>query len=307
MNKGELSAVGAAQFQAARRNRLIGISLMCGAVFCFACLDVTAKYLSAHMNIVEIVWARYTGAFALALLVSNPFRRPALMKTKRPVVQISRSILLLISTALNFISFQYLQLDQALAIMFSTPFIVAAVSGPVLGEWIGYRRWIAIAVGFLGVLIVTRPGLGAIHPAALASVASAFVYGAYLIATRLLARSDSDETTLFYSNVVGAIALIPVVPFIWVAPSSTLILVLMVLLGLAGGFGHYLLILAHRKVPASVLSPFMYTQLVWAVAFGYMVFADVPDRWTLAGSGVVVLSGLYLLHRERVARTEHSL
>src|SRR5262249_16819766 len=154
---------GAEQAAAARRARLTGILLMCGAVACFACLDSMAKYLGRRMDVLEVVWARYTAAFILALILSNPFSRPGLMRTTRPGLPVVRSAVLLGSTVFNFIALQYLQLDQVLAIIFSTPFMVAALAGPMLGEWVGPRRWAAIAVGFVGVVVVTRPGFGAIH------------------------------------------------------------------------------------------------------------------------------------------------
>jgi drug/metabolite transporter (DMT)-like permease len=283
-----------------RRHRLKGIALMCGAVASFACLDATAKYLNGHMDTLQVVWARYTGAFVLTLLFFNPLSRPGLMRTSRPWLQIGRSALLAGSTVLNFLSFRHLQLDQSLSILFSTPFMVAILAGPILGEWVGLRRWLAILVGFAGVILVTRPGAGGIHPAALYSVAGAVCYALYIIATRVLARSDSTETTLFYSNFVGALMMLPVLPFVWRAPDDPFIIFLMVVFGAFASFGHYLLIAGHRLAPASVLAPFMYTQLVWAVAFGYFVFGDIPNDWTLAGAAIVIASGLYLLHRERV-------
>jgi drug/metabolite transporter (DMT)-like permease len=284
----------------ARRARLTGIALMCGAVGCFSFLDASAKYLGRHVDVLEVVWARYTFGFILALIWSNPLTRPALLRTARPILQIGRSALLLGSTTLNFFALKYLQLDQALAIAFATPFLVAALSGPVLGEWVGPRRWAAIAVGFLGVLVVTRPGLNAVHPAALLSAAGSLCYAVYALTTRILARTDSNQTTLFYSNLVGAVVMLPVVAAVWTTPDSFLIGALMLAAGALASIGHYLLIVAHRLAPAAVLSPFMYTQLAWTVALGYAVFADVPNRWTLAGAGIVVASGLYLLHRERV-------
>jgi drug/metabolite transporter (DMT)-like permease len=283
-----------------RGQRLTGIALMCGAVACFATLDASAKYLNAYMDTLQVVWARYTSAFLLTLILSNPFTRPGLVKSSRPVLQISRAALLLGATLLNFLAFRYLQLDEALAIMFSTPFVVAALSGPMLGEWVGWRRWAAIGVGFLGVLVVTRPTGGGIHPAALFSLASAGCLALYAITTRVLARSDSSETTLFYSNVVGALVMLPVLPFVWTTPKNSLVIVLMMVMGAFAALGHYLLISAHRLAPAHVLAPFMYTQLVWVIALGFMVFADVPNHWTLTGAGIVVASGLYILHRERV-------
>jgi drug/metabolite transporter (DMT)-like permease len=284
----------------AQRARLTGIALMCGTTVCFALVDASAKLLSRHMDVLEVVWARYASAFLLTLLVSNPLTRPGLLRTARPGLQATRGMLLLGSTAFNFLSVRYLRLDQALAIMFSTPFLVAILSGPVLGEWVGPRRWAAIAVGFLGVLAVTRPGFGAIHPAALLSLSAAACYALYLVATPVLARTDSSDTTLFYSNLVGALAMTPILPFVWTAPHDPVHVFLMVAIGVLGSLGHYLIIRAYKLAPAFVLSPFIYTQLLWATTLGFLVFADVPDRWTLAGASIVVASGLYLLHRERV-------
>jgi len=282
-----------------RRQRLTGIALMCGAVACFACLDATGKYLNHHMDTMQVVWSRYTGAFLLALIFLNPINRPGMLVTRRPFLQVGRSALLLFSTALNFIALRYLQLDEALSILFSTPFIVAVLCGPLLGEWVGWRRWTAITIGFLGVLLVTRPGFGGIHPAALLSLGSAICYAVYVISTRVLARTDSNETTLFYSNLVGAVAMLPVIPFVWSTPENALIVALMALIGALGSAGHFLLIVGHRLAPASVLAPFIYTQLVWTTTLGFLVFGDVPQRWTIVGGLIVVSSGLYLLNRER--------
>jgi drug/metabolite transporter (DMT)-like permease len=222
------------------------------------------------------------------------------MRTGRPALQIGRSILLLLSTLANFLALRFLQLDEAIAIIFSTPFFVAALSGPILGEWVRWRRWTAIAVGFVGVLVVARPGTASFQPAALLSLMGAFCYALYSITTRVLARTDSNETTLFYSNLIGALVMMPVVPFVWMTPSSPLVIAVMVATGAFASFGHYLLIAGHRLAPAAVLSPFIYTELVWVIALGFLVFGDVPSRWTLAGSAIVVASGLYILHREQV-------
>jgi len=280
---------------------------MCGAVALFACLDATGKYLLRYMDPLQIVWARYFGAFVLAFIFLNPITKPRMMATTRPLLQIGRSTLLLGSTALNFFALRYLQLDEALAILFSTPFLVALLCGPLLGEWVGWRRWTAIGVGFLGVLLVARPGFGGLHPAALLSLGSAVCYALYAISTRILARTDSSETTLFYSNLVGAVAMLPVIPFVWSTPNSAFVVALMVLIGALGSAGHYLLICGHRLAPASTLAPFIYTQMVWTTTLGFLVFGQVPQRWTIIGGLVVVSSGLYLLNRERkVGKAEPS-
>jgi drug/metabolite transporter (DMT)-like permease len=285
-----------------RVTRLTGIALMCGAVACFAMLDTTAKYLNLYMSTLQVVWARYTGAFVLPFIVSNPWTRPGLTRTTRPVLQLVRSVLLLGSTLGNFAALRYLQLDEAIALVFSTPFFIAALSGPMLGEWVRWRRWTAIAVGFVGVLVVLRPGAGTFQPAALLSLSAALCYALYSITTRMLARTDPNDTTLFYSNVVGAVALLPVVPFVWTTPTDPLVIALMVASGAIGSGGHYLLIAAHRLAPAAVLAPFIYTEIVLVTVSGFLVFGDVPNRFTLAGAGIVVASGLYLLHRERLVR-----
>jgi drug/metabolite transporter (DMT)-like permease len=244
-----------------RRQRLIGIGLMCAAVLCFACLDAMAKYLVGHLDTVQVVAMRFISAFLVALIVSNPLTRPGLLRTRRPGLQIVRGLMLVSTTVFNFFAFRYLQLDEALAILFSTPFLVAMLAGPVLGEWVGWRRWTAIGVGFIGVLVVIRPGLGGMQWPALLSVAAAVLYACYSIATRMVMRHDSAQTTLFFANLVGAVLMLLVLPFVWTTPPSLLDLVLLVAVGAFGSLGHFLLILAHHRAPASVLSPYIYTQL----------------------------------------------
>lgn len=289
-----------------RRQRLTGIALMCCAVASFSCLDTSGKYLIHHMDTLQVVWARYFFAFALSVVFSNPIAQPGLMKTKRPVLQVGRSSLLLLSTVVNLFALHWLQLDEALAILFSTPFMVALLCVPLLGEHVGWRRLTAISVGFFGVLLVTRPGFGGMHPAALLSLVSAICYAFYVISTRVLSRTDSSETTQFYTNLVGALVMTIILPFVWKTPDSFFISALMVLIGALGGGGHYLLIRAHRLAPASTLAPFIYSQMIWTTALGFLVFGDVPHRWTILGGLVVISSGLYLLHREAVRKAEPS-
>jgi drug/metabolite transporter (DMT)-like permease len=289
-----------------RRQRLTGIALMCCAVASFSVLDATGKYLNHHMDTLQVVWARYFFAFALSVVFSNPIGQPGLMKTKRPFLQAGRSTLLLLSTIVNLFALRWLQLDEALAILFSTPFMVAVLCVPLLGEHVGWRRWSAISAGFFGVLIVTRPGFGGMHPAALLSFVSAVCYAFYVISTRVLSRTDSSETTQFYTNLVGALVMTLILPFVWQTPDGILTATLMILIGALGGGGHYLLIRAHRLAPASALAPFIYTQMVWTTALGFLAFGDVPHRWTIVGGLIVISSGLYLLHREAVRKVEPS-
>ncbi|MFG1427348.1 DMT family transporter [Roseixanthobacter glucoisosaccharinicivorans] len=290
-----------------RDSTLVGIGLMCLAVVCFALCDATAKWLSGHINVFMVVWARYVVQFVLALVVFNPWTVPGLMRTRRPWLQLFRSALLFACTALNFCALQYLQLDQTVSIMFSTPFFVALFAGPMLGEWIGMRRWAAILVGFAGIILVARPGVGGIHPAALLMLAAAVCYSLYGITTRMLAATDASQTTLFYSSLVGA--LVASVPLLWVweTPREPMVFGAMLELGAVVGAGHFLLILAHARAPAATLSPFIYTQIISMIVLGWLMFGNLPSGWTLAGAAVVVSSGIYLLLQERKDRARKTL
>ncbi|HLL27820.1 MAG TPA: DMT family transporter [Xanthobacteraceae bacterium] len=287
--------------------RIAGIALMCAAVFCFTLLDTTAKVLIHHMSTLQVVWGRYVSHFFLSLIFINPWTTPGILKTKRPWLQIGRSTLLLLSTVFNFIALHFLQLDQTSSIGFTTPLFVALFAGPLLGEWIGPRRWVAILIGFAGVLLVTRPGGGGIHPAAAFSVLSALSYALYSLSTRVLASYDSTATTVFYSALVGAIATSAPLPFAWTTPDSLWLVIAMLTTGVYGWIGHLFLTMAHRRAPAPILAPFMYTQIVWMIASGFLVFGDKPSAWTLAGVAIVIASGLYLLYREQRMKAKESL
>ena len=283
-----------------QKRRLVGIALMCVGVATLCCLDTTAKWINRTGDPLFTVWARYGTSVLLTMLFINPVTTPGVLRTRRPALQAVRSILLFVSTALNFLALPYLQLVESMSIGFSMPLIVALLAGPMLGEWVGPRRMVAIGVGFIGVLVVARPGLGGMHPAAFLTLGSAIAYALYAILTRKLAAHDSSATTMLYSGLAGLLLMTPLLPWIWSTPGSVTAWVLLFATGAFGTIGHWLVILAHRRAPAPILSPFIYTQVIWMLMLGYLVFGDWPDRWTLAGAGIVVASGLYLLYRERV-------
>lgn len=272
---------------------------MCAALLCFSCLDASAKWVSPHVDPLLTVWWRYVASVALVSLAINPLTTPGVLRTTRPWLQIVRSGLLFVSTALNFFALRYLQLAETMSIMFSTPLIVALLAGPLLGEWVGAQRLVAIGIGLLGVLVITRPGLGTMHPAALLSVVGAVAYAFYALMTRLLAAHDPPQTTMVYSGLAGVVLMTPLLPWLWTTPHSPLVWCLLIATGAFGAIGHWLLILAHARAPAPILSPFIYTQLIWMLALGYLLFDNWPDKWTLAGASVVIASGLYLIYRER--------
>lgn len=281
--------------------RLKGIALMIAAFAVFAMLDGCAKYLSGWHAITQIVFARYAGHLLIAVCLTMPARGWRVWKSNNVGLQVVRSSLLLGATTLNFTALQYLQLTETASIAFTSPLWVAVLSVPLLGEHIGIHRWVAVVVGFLGVLIIVQPGTGLMHWAAFLSMGMAVCTALYQITTRMLARVDGSSTTQLYTAAVGTLGLLPFALQSWTVPTGQSIGPMMAI-GAFGAIGHYFLIAAHRWAPAPVLAPFAYSQIVPMTALGYWVFGDLPGIWTLLGGMVVVGSGLYLLHRERIHR-----
>src|SRR5262245_5579390 len=281
---------------------LPAIGLMCLTCALFACLDTTAKYLVTvtKLPIMEIVWMRFLGQLLGMVTVLGLVALPSLMRTRKPGLQIIRSFLLLSSTGFNFLALRHLQLDQTTTINFLAPLVTAILAGPLLGEWIGWRRGVAIAIGFCGALVAIRPGFTAFDPAVLFAFGTMLSMATFGIITRHLAAFDRSEVTLFYSLLAGTLVLAPFALADWVWPTSGLAWVLLLSMGLYGGLGHYAFIIAHRHAPASSLAPFLYFSLVTHSTAGFLVFGQVPDAFTLAGAAVVIATGLYLLHREHV-------
>jgi len=286
---------------AARARRLRAIGLMCLVMLLFAVLDTTGKYLvvARDVPVIQVVWVRLASQFVFTLAILGPLALPRLVATNRLPVQLLRSTLMLGVAVLNFVALKYLQLDQNTTIFFLAPLIVAALAGPLLGEWIDWRRTLAICIGFLGVLIVIRPGFAGFQWAYLAALGATFVYSLYNISTRYLSAFDSPEVTFFYSTLVGIVATAPFALTLWQWPQDLATWLWLISMGVSGGIAHWLLILAHRDAPAPILAPFVYSGLLWMSLGGYLVFGDVPAYWTLGGCAIVVASGLYLISREQ--------
>ena len=291
---------------AAAPDVLKGIGLMCVALAFFSCLDATAKYMGtvAQLPVAQVVWLRFVSQFLLIVLVAGAVAIPRLLSTQRFAHQVARSCLMLGSTLLNFLALKSLRLDQAQTVNFLAPFVVALLSGPFLGEWIRWRRMLAILVGFIGILVVVRPGLTAFEPALLLAFGAMLCYAVFMLLTRYLAPHDAPEVTLFYSLLAGAFVMGPIAMVDWVWPKDPLTWVLLVSMGFWGGLGHYIFIIAYRHAPAAVLAPFIYLGLITHTAMGYLVFGQLPDRWTIVGAVIVIGSGVYLVHRERVVLAE---
>ena len=282
------------------QNQLPGIVLALLAMFILAVMDLLAKYLGQSVPVPQIVWARYVFQFIIMAAIFWPRRRWKLVRTRKPVQQIVRSVLLVICTYIFFVAIQYMPLADAVAISFVSPLMVTALSVPLLSETVGKRRWTAVAIGFIGAMVIVRPGLGVVHWAAWMLLVLALAYALYQIMTRMLSDTDDPITTLFISAAVGAVIGSVIVPFFWQAGVSPILWFLLAGLGVLGGVGHYALIKSFEFAPVAVLAPLSYTALLWNTLFGYLVFDDLPDRWTLIGAAILIATGIYIIYREGV-------
>jgi drug/metabolite transporter (DMT)-like permease len=278
---------------------LRGILFMCLAMLLFTGLDTAAKLVTRELAPWVAVFFRYAVALILGAAILLARRGVNGVKTRHPGLQTTRGLLLMGSTICNFMAMQHLQLAQTAAIFFTIPLLVSALSVPLLGEHVGWRRWLAVMVGFLGVIVIMRPGTQGFHWAMFFSLAAALQGALYNIATRKVGGQDSAETSLFLVALVGSLFSLAPAALDWTLPQGWQWLLLFSM-GIFGTIGHFLLIEGHRLAPASRLAPFIYSQIIWMTLSGFLVFGDVPGRWTLAGAAIVVASGLYLLQRERI-------
>ena len=278
-----------------------GIACTLSSTVCFAGLDTGVKYVSAFYPVLEIAWARYLFQSALLPFILRGARLRDVVRSRRLGLQILRSLLQVGASLTFFTAVHTMPVADASAIGMVAPLLITVLAIPFLGEKVGPRRWTAVIIGLVGALIIIRPGSGVFGVVALLPLASAICYAFYQITTRKLAHVDSPVTTFFYGGVVGTVVLTATMPFVWQSPDLAGWGLLM-MLGLLGGCGHFLLIHALRRAPASLLAPFGYIQLAWVTILGYLIFDDFPDHFTILGALVVVSAGVYVIYRESVVK-----
>jgi drug/metabolite transporter (DMT)-like permease len=286
-------------------NPMRAILLLLTAIVTFSCSDVISKYLAVGLPVTEIVWLRYA-TYLLLMIGPVLHAGPAALRSARPSLQWLRGLAMLGSSLLFVSGLRFLPLADATAISFVSPMFITALSIPVLGERVGTRRWLAIAVGLIGVLVIVRPGTGSFQPAAILPVLSAASWACAIVITRKMSGADGTVTTLAYSALGPFLLVSLTLPVAWVTPTPAQ-LGLGLLYGGVATLAQWLVILAYRHAPASALAPLSYSQLIWSATLGYLVFDAFPDAWTFAGAAVIVLSGLYTAHRERVRARERSI
>ncbi|MDH3476500.1 MAG: DMT family transporter [Rhodospirillales bacterium] len=268
--------------------------------FFFVCVHTTGKVLVASYPVAQVVWGRYLFHLLFAAAILGP-RLRQVARTENLKLQLLRSLFMLGATAFYFAGVALLPLAEANAITSTTPIFVTLLARPVLGERVGLRRWLGVAAGFLGALIIIRPGSGVMDLAAGLLMVCALSNACYHVTTRRLGGRDAPLTTLFYTATVGAVATSAALPAVW-QPMDATAWILMVAIGGFACIGHFAIIKAYEAAPAAVVAPFNYAILIWSALFGFVVFGDLPGPWTLLRAAAIVASGLYILHRERLAR-----
>ncbi|WP_414716861.1 DMT family transporter [Tardiphaga sp. 37S4] len=279
------------------------LMIICSTAF-LASSDAMAKYLSrTGMPSVEIAWIRFLVFVVILLPIVLAPASGNPMRSTRPLLQVFRGLGLLCSSIFFIMALGYLPIAEATATGFISPLFVTGLSVLFLGEKVGLRRWTATIAGLLGVLIIVRPGTAAFQPGTIFPIISALGWATALVLTRKISGADRAITTMAFSAITGFLVLSVIVPFYWIVPSWTQI-ALGVGIGVAATVGHWIVVLAFRYADASVLAPFSYVQLVWVTLIGFFLFGEVPDAVTFAGAAIIIASGVYTAHRERVRRAQ---
>ena len=264
-------------------------------------MDAIAKYLSSSMDVLQITWSRYFFTVIFALFIMLLFDRKSLVWSKKPLLQLIRGLIFVFSTYLFFYAISEISLPKALTLAFVAPICVTAMSPFFLNEKVGLRRWTAVSLGFIGTLIVIRPGFIEINLATLAALGNGICYGFYLIITRKLRTFDNSLLTLLFAGTVGTIVMSFFMSSVWINPSNSQ-WVMMALIGFIAALAHFLIIYSLNLADASKLAPLGYTEIITNIILSYYIFNELPDNWTYLGLFIIVLSGLYISRREIAVR-----
>jgi len=283
---------------------LRGALLIMTAVALFVVMDSMSKYLSRFYPVPAIVWARYAFHVLLVVVALGPKMGLGLVRTRRLRAQLLRGLLLAGSTLFFVFGIKQMPLAETSSITFIAPVLVTLLAAVILKEKVEFARWLAVAGGFIGVLIIIRPGSGVFTWASALPLGSAACFACYQILTRKLANLESPYTSIFYAGLVGTVAMSLILPYVWVTPQSPAHALLFVLVGIVGGLSHLILIKAYAYAPASRLAPFSYTQLIWVLLSGYFVFGDFPDRWSMIGIAVIVASGIFIARHQHLSERQ---
>lgn len=284
-----------------RADNLRGAMFMLAGMFVFSAIDAQTKYLTQYLPPLQIVWSRQLGLFFGVLLLIS-IRGFAVMRTSHPVLRVSRGVAAAMSATLFIIDLNYVPLADAVSVTFIAPMVVTVLGAVVLGERVGIHRWTASVIGFLGTVIVIRPGFDSFHPGLLLPFSAAILFALRQIISRHIGHRDRTETTVAYAAITATLLLSLSLPFVWTPIDSTHLLLVIAAMSLMAALGEYLVIRALEIGLAVFVSPLHYTIIIWAGLYGYFLFGRFPDGWTWVGAIIIVASGLYVMHRERIRR-----
>lgn len=281
-----------------RQDNMRGLLLIALAFFVFAAADTQAKFLTSSFHPMQIVWTRQVGLLA-GVLVLLLLKGPSILRTRHRGLQVLRGMLAVCSATAFIFALRYVPLADAVAVTFVAPFMVTIMGALFLGERVGLHRWCAVTIGFIGTLIVIRPGLGVMHPAVFLVLVAAMAFALRQILSRFLSASDRTATTVTYTAIASVLLLTVPLPFYWKSPETGQELVLLFGMAACAALGEFLVIRALEIAHAVVLAPVHYTLIIWATFYGWLVFDQVPGHWTWFGTAIIVATGLYIMDRER--------
>ncbi|MEC7208431.1 MAG: DMT family transporter [Pseudomonadota bacterium] len=285
--------------QPTRSDNLRGLIYMAVGMFLFSAVDTLAKFLTDSLHPLQIVWIRQLGLVAGTILLMGIYG-VRIFITAHPVLQLARGVLAAGSATLFIIAISYVALADAIAVTFIAPLIVTVLSAVLLAEKVGLHRWSAIIAGFLGTLVVIRPGFESFHPALLLVLFAATLFAGRQIISRLLSGSDNAYTTVAYTALASSLVLSVPAFYVWVTPQTSQQILLLTIMALLAGLAEFMVIKALQIAHAGLVAPVQYTILIWGTLYGFLVFADLPDIFTFAGAAIIIASGLYTVHRERL-------
>lgn len=285
---------------AQQHNPAAGIAFMLASMFLFAGMDAISRHITQTYSVGQILAIRFVFFMAFAIVLIGPRNLRTVARTRNLPLQIARGLMMVAEIGIFVWALRYVPLADVHSIAAAAPLIVVALAGPVLGEKVGWHRWAAVAAGFVGVLIIMRPGFREIEITFLLPLGATLLWGLLQLTSRLIGRYDGPNTTLLYSTTIAMAISVALGPWDWRAP-DTMGWTWLLLASLAGAGAHYFLIRAMDAAEASVMQPFSYTLVVWATLMGWLAFGEFPDTWTIAGGALIILAGIYAMYRERVA------
>lgn len=281
-------------------NSELGLAYMAGGMALFAATDAIAKLLTETLPAIQIVWSRQCGLL-VGILIVIAIHGLKVLHSTQPMLQIGRGVLAATSATLFIVAIAYVPLVDAVALTFVAPFMVTILGALVLKEKVGIRRWVAVTIGFIGTLIVIRPGLGVLHPASFLLIIAAAAFACRQILSRVLVGGDKTTTTIAYTAIVSWGLLSIPLAFVWQTPETLREIILLVTIAILAAIAETLVILALSTAQAVVVAPVQYSLLIWGTMYGFLIFGQLPDLWTLVGAVIIVATGLYTLNRERLA------